>query len=251
MPNEKTCDIGPNEKCKSCDLNQTEFCDECNDGYYLSETDKTKCKKCSRKNCKKCPNDICLHCMDDNSKINYPLLTEEEALEITLKNMKIAQYGSGYAYCHYYNDSEEISPKPYYVWNSYKRKMIEISGSQCYISNNLMNSISSPISNEYLQAKEQGYKFTYRDHIYEKNHKIYRYKELPAPYFKEIIDRLLVQSICEPCEIGIGTLCKECDKNEPEYCGSCNNGYCLTFDDRTKCRKRQPNEFCFENVNDI
>ena len=98
-PNEPTCDIGPNEKCKSCDLNQPEFCDECNDGYYLYQYDKTKCRKCSMEKCKVCPNDICLHCMDENSGINYPLLTEEEALEITLKNMNLHKHSSKNIYC--------------------------------------------------------------------------------------------------------------------------------------------------------
>ena len=38
------CIIGEGEKCKSCDSNQPEFCGSCNEGYYLSQYDKTKCK---------------------------------------------------------------------------------------------------------------------------------------------------------------------------------------------------------------
>ena len=130
--------------------------------------------------------------------------------------------------------------------------MIEISECQCYISN-FLSLLPCSSFNEYIQVKEKGYKFTYRDHIYEKNHKIYKYNERdgPLPYFEEITDRSQVQSVCELCKIGFGTLCKECDENEPEYCGSCNNLYCMTSGDRTKCKRRQPNEFCFENVDDI
>ena len=38
------CVIGENEKCRACDLNHSEFCGTCNEGYYLPQYDKTKCK---------------------------------------------------------------------------------------------------------------------------------------------------------------------------------------------------------------
>ena len=57
---EKKCTIGPNEKCKSCDINHPEFCGSCNEGYYLSEDDKTICSKCSMRGCRNCPNNTCL-----------------------------------------------------------------------------------------------------------------------------------------------------------------------------------------------
>ena len=65
----------------------------------------------------------------------------------------------------------------FFVWNNYKRELIKINGTFCseykwsyhyHQSLNLFN-------NEYVQANYQKYNFTYQDHIYEKNHKIYQY----------------------------------------------------------------------------
>ena len=130
----------------------------------------------------------------------------------------------------------------FFVWNNYKRELIKINGTFCseykwsyhyHQSLNLFN-------NEYVQANYQKYNFTYQDHIYEKNHKIYQYNNETLK-FDEIEYHENIKLSCEQqtstCIIGEGELCKECDINEPEFCGSCNEDYYLTNDDRTKCVK--------------
>ena len=37
--------------------------------------------------------------------------------------------------------------------------------------------VAKSINDEYLQAVIQGYKFTFMDHIYEKDNKYYKYKD--------------------------------------------------------------------------
>ena len=61
----------------------------------------------------------------------------------------------------------------YYIWNNYKRKMIEVYGDLC--SKTRPDDFINNINNEYLQSIIQEYKFTYQEHIYEKNNKIYQY----------------------------------------------------------------------------
>ena len=253
VPNKPKCVIGANEKCKTCDLIQPEFCDECNDGYFLSYYEKTKCTKCSVRDCKACPDDQCLQCFDDNSEINYPLLTEEQALAITLNNMNLYKHSSKNIYC-YSNSNNKLALSvilsKYYIWNNYKRKMIEISGGECS-GINLVISDKNPLNNEYLQAVNQGYKFTYQDHIYEKNHKIFQYNDQTLQ-FNEITHRngilrhkniilscekpptIIIEK--EPFKSGPGSLCKECDQNEPYYCFLCKDGYYL-LPDRITCKK--------------
>ena len=139
--------------------------------------------------------------------------------------------------------------------------MITISGGEC--SNiHVIISEKSPLNNEYLQAVNQGYKFTYRDHIYQKNHKLYHFNE-ETSLFEE--PGIIVQNTCvkpviipeeptvpkEPCKTGFGELCRECDKYEPQYCGSCNDGYYYTFKDRTKCIKCPPDRECFKTYYQI
>ena len=60
----------------------------------------------------------------------------------------------------------------HFVWNNYKRKMIPIKG--LYYVN--VYSVEG-YNNEYLQAVLQGYKFTFMDHIYEKDKKYYKYND--------------------------------------------------------------------------
>ena len=51
--------------------------------------------------------------------------------------------------------------------------MIEVYGDLC--SKTRSDDFINNINNEYLQSVIQKYKFTYQDHIYEKNNKIYQY----------------------------------------------------------------------------
>ena len=120
---EKKCTIGPNEKCKSCDINHPEFCGSCNEGYYLSEDDKTICSKCSMKGCRTCPNNTCIDCLDED-EINYPNISEEEALNKVINEKHIGMtyvkgiYGSLYGD----NLSNNLRIVRHYVWNKYKEK---------------------------------------------------------------------------------------------------------------------------------
>ena len=146
------CIIGESEKCKSFDSNQPEFCDSCNEGYYLSEYDKTKCKKCSLVNCKICPNDICTECFDDyniNYKANYPYLTDQEAFEKVYKEMNLHDTSVNKIY-YKTSDSKTIAivipKKIYFVWNKYKREMIAIYGITLSTDSDLRS-----INNEYIQ----------------------------------------------------------------------------------------------------
>ena len=194
--------------------------------------------------------------MDDNTEINYPYLTEERVLEITLKNMKLTKHSSKNIYCEFTENKGIVlgASNYYYIWNNYKRKMIKISGKQC-TKITVFFGDKNPFNNEYLQAVNQGYKFTYLDHIYQKNHKLYHYNE-ETSLFEE--PGIIVQDICvkpviipeeptvpkEPCKTGFGELCRECDKYEPQYCGSCNDGYYL-LPDRITCKKCPEVGECF------
>ena len=192
--------------------------------------------------------------MDDNTEINYPYLTEERVLEITLKNMKLTKHSSKNIYCEFTENKGIVlgASNYYYIWNNYKRKMIKISGKQC-TKITMFFGDKNPFNNEYLQAVNQGYKFTYQDHIYEKNHKIYKYNDQTLLFDKiQFITKVNSIFFCiKPCKTGFGELCKECDKNEPEYCGSCNDGYYLAYDDRTKCKLCQIGRECFKNYYEI
>ena len=129
---EKRCIIGLNEKCKSCDSINPEFCSSCNDGYFLPENDKTKCSECSMKGCRICPNDICINCFDEYNKddINYPNLSEEEAINKIMNDNHLGNtYVNGIYASHFgENLSNNLRIVRHYVWNKYKKKMIEING---------------------------------------------------------------------------------------------------------------------------
>ena len=229
------CSIGENEKCKTCNIYQTEFCASCNDGYFLDEDDdKTKCKKCSIDGCKVCTNNYCLHCLNDDTEINYPLLTDDKALEKIMEEKNLYNITSTGIYC---LNSENPESK-YYIWNNYKRKMIEIEGDLCKQKNDLDKYIFE--NNEYLQAIIHNYQFTYQGHIYERDNKLFSYNQEIAN-FAEIKNNILQQSLsfCQEklCVIGENEKCKSCDPLNPGYCLFCNDGYYLpqgTNDDKTK-----------------
>ena len=68
-----------------------------------------------------------------------------------------------------------ILPNDYFfVGNNYEREMIKIDGPFCHSDSYLYHDINK-FNNEYIQAYQQEYNFTYQDYIYEKNHKIYQY----------------------------------------------------------------------------
>ena len=153
------CVIGPDEKCNSCDPEQNKFCDTCNEGYYLTQDDKTKCQKFE----------------DDGDEINYPELSDKQAFDIVYKKLGLRDTFVKGVYCQQHNPDMPEGDYRYqihFVWNNYKRKMVPLKGIY-YIDDQGAKSIND----EYLQAVIQGYKFTFMDHIYEKDNKYYKYKD--------------------------------------------------------------------------
>ena len=153
------CVIGPDEKCNSCDPEQNKFCDTCNEGYYLTQDDKTKCQKFE----------------DDGDEINYPELSDKQAFDIVYKKLGLRDTFVEGVYCQQHNPDMPKGDYRYqihFVWNNYKRKMVPLKG--IYYIN---DKVAKSINDEYLQAVIQGYKFTFMDHIYEKDNKYYKYKD--------------------------------------------------------------------------
>ena len=153
------CVIGDDEKCGSCDSEQNEYCDSCNEGYYLSEDDKTRCKKFET----------------DGDEINYPELSEKEAFDRVYKEMGLRDTEVKNVYCQIHNPKMPPGnfPTPiHFVWNNYKRKMVPIKG--IYF---IVDHIAKEYNNEYLQSVLQGFEFTFMDHIYKKDNKYYKYND--------------------------------------------------------------------------
>ena len=245
--NKLNCIKGKEEKCKSCDLIQPENCGECNEGYYLSEEDKTKCTKCSTIDCKSCPNDICTDCVDDyiiNYEVFYPYLTDEQAFNKVFEEMQLRDTFVNKVYCQKHNPERppnDFNFQIHFVWNKYKRKMIPIDNIY-YIT----DGSARITNNEYLQSVIQEYEFTHIDHIYSKNNKKYTYNnrtlkfdEIPNPEDFEIkcLENQTNISINRACDIGPNEKCKSCDLIHQEDCGECNEGYYLSEEDKTICTK--------------
>jgi hypothetical protein len=95
--------------------------------------------------------------------------------------------------------------------------------------------IAKIYNNEYLQAVRQGYDFTIIDHIYEKNNKNYKYNDIKLK-FDEIKLDIKCQKNTE-CVIGSNEKCNSCDPEQNKYCDTCNEGYYLSKDDKTQCKK--------------
>jgi hypothetical protein len=181
---------------------------------------------------KKCSKDNCLDCYI-NGEINYPELSEKEAFDKIYKEMGLRDTWVENIYCQQHNPQKpkgDYSNQVHFVWNKYKRKMIPIKGVY-YIDDD----IAKRYNNEYLQAAIQGYEFTIIDHIYEKNNKNYKYNDLTLS-FDEIKLNIKCKKSYE-CSIGDNENCKTCDSEEKKNCDSCNDGYYLSKDDKTKCIK--------------
>ena len=90
-----------------------EYCDSCNEGYYLSEEDKTQCKKFET----------------DDDEIHYPELSEKEAFDKIFKEMGLRNTLVKNVYCQQHNPKMpkgDYRNQVHFVWNNYKRKMIPI-----------------------------------------------------------------------------------------------------------------------------
>ena len=268
---EKTCDVGDNEKCNSCDPINPLLCGSCNEGYYLPSTgDKTKCKQCSVPKCKVCPDDYCTQCFgenDNNDEINYPYLTEEMALKTVMDSFNVYNFKDNKIFCPIYekpdNPKLQLATYKYYIWNRFKRVMIELEGEICESQDNKnenKNTISYP-ENEYIRAVNEGYEFTFLDHIYTKNNKAFEFKSTTKK-FEEIGESSDYQNeyLCENkkrtffCNI-IG--CKTCDPNDSKKCVECMNRFYPTYQRVEPCKpctekgcKKCPNDFCLKEVDD-
>ena len=158
------CFIGSDEKCNSCDLIENEYCDSCNEGYYLSNDDKTQCKKFET----------------DSDEINYPELSDKDAFDKIFKEMRLRNTFVDKIYCQQHNPEMpegDYRNQIHFVWNNYKRKMVPIKG--LYF---IANDIAKTYNNEYLQAFIQGYEFTFMDHLYKKNDKYYQYNDITLEF---------------------------------------------------------------------
>ena len=83
----KKCDISNSTQCNSCNPSLQHLCEACNNGYFLPEDDKTKCKKCDVENCNKCEGNVnftnCVSCEEDFILSGYKCLKNCTVNEIT------------------------------------------------------------------------------------------------------------------------------------------------------------------------
>ena len=114
-----------------------------------------------------------MKCQRKGDEINYPELSDKEAFDKVYKEMELSETFARVVYSQKYPESDlEYYPKhKYYVWNNYKRKMILLEDTNYFPEDLELDRIFD----EYLQSALQGYKFTFMEHIYEKDKKYYKY----------------------------------------------------------------------------
>ncbi len=120
-----------------------------------------------------------LKCQRKGDKINYPELSDEEAFDKIYKEMELMETFAKVVYSQNYSESDPnyaLSRRyypwhKYYVWNNYKRKMVLLEDWNYFPEDD----DPRETRNEYLQSALQGYKFTFMEHIYEKDKKYYKY----------------------------------------------------------------------------
>lgn len=178
-----------------------------------------------------CSKDNCFECYADQV-INYPELSEEEAFNKIYEELGLRDTFVKNIYCQQHNPKKpngDYTSQIHFIWNKYKRQMVPIKGVY-YIDYGL----AKKYNNEYLQSLVQGYEFTIIDHIYEKDNKNYKYNDITLQFDEVKLD-IKCQKNFE-CSIGGDDKCKSCNSNANEYCGSCNEGYYLSENDK-KCKK--------------
>ncbi len=132
-----------------------------------------------------------IKCQRKGDEINYPELSDKEAFDKVFREMDLRYYSLKNVYKKYnpeksvrnnsYLFGRYFPEQKYFVWNNYKREMIYLEG--LYYTYN--KEIGEKSDNEYLKSAVQGYKFTSREHIYEKDKKYYKYNDV-AKIFDEI-----------------------------------------------------------------
>ena len=132
-----------------------------------------------------------IKCQRKGDEINYPELSDKEAFDKVFREMDLRYYSLKNVYKKYnpeksvrddsYLFGRYFPEQKYFVWNNYKREMIYLEG--LYYTYN--KEIDEKSDNEYLKSAVQGYKFTSREHIYEKDKKYYKYNDV-AKIFDEI-----------------------------------------------------------------
>ena len=123
-----------------------------------------------------------LKCQRKGDEINYPELSDEEAFDKVFKEMDLVYTLIDNIYQKYnpeksvwdnsYLGSLYIPEQKYYVWNNYKREMIQLKGVDFYY---IIDGYGRINNDEYFQSAVKGYKYTSMDHIYEKDKKFYKY----------------------------------------------------------------------------
>ena len=123
---------------------------------------------------------IYIKCQRRGDDINYPELNDQEAFDKVFKEMELCD---AFVKNIYWKislkemwDSDDYIDRIkryqrahlFFVWNNYKRKMIPLK---------VIGYIYENTNNEYLQSAVQGYKFTFMDHLYEKDKKYYKYND--------------------------------------------------------------------------
>ena len=116
--------------------------------------------------------------------------------------------------------------------------------------------VKQTFNNEYFQVIRQGFEFSFKDHIYEKNNKYYIYNNQTLEF--DVISDKLKCEIEQYCIIGEEEKCKTCDLNQPKFCGSCNDGFYLNENNKMICKecstskcKACPNDICLQCLSDI
>lgn len=216
----ESCKIGKDSLCQTCDEDNPSICGTCNIGYYLpSDGSKTECKKCS---------DLVpfsnrgLGTSDSMISIscmdNYFLSLEGKCIE------NACQIGNYYGCkeCDMTNNKCSSCNIGYYLPTDDNVK------SQCKKCSDVVNNCiecSGKISNIECTKCEDNY--------------------------------LLSGNKCIKCKTGIYDACKTCDSSNPNFCGSCNQGYYLPLNEQNKekCKKCSDSisncEECeYDDVND-
>ena len=195
----------------------------------------------------KCYKDNCFDCYTNEVR-NYPELSDKEAFDKVYKEMGLRDTFVKNIYCQQHNPEMpkgDYRKQIHFVWNKYKRKMIPLEG--IYF---ICDSIAKVYNNEYLQAVIQGYEFTIIDHIYEKDNKNYKYNDVTLKF-----DEIKLDVKCQKnyeCSIGSDEKCSSCDSEQNEFCDTCNEGYYLSKDDKTQCKKFETDggEINYPDLND-
>ena len=130
----------------------------------------------------KCFTSNCFDCFA-NQEMNYPKLSDKEALDKTLDETDLCYTPLKYIYYNPKMSQKDNKNIVYSVWNKYLRKMVNFKGGYYIDKFN-----TEKYNSEYVQAYIQGYEFTIIDHTHEKNNKNYKYNNRTLKFDEIILD---------------------------------------------------------------